>query len=245
VAPQAHWRRSARCSATARCTRRQVEYLAGLDPDYRRVGQVRAAPAAPVGHMLDHLVGLGDLGQMGAGGAGLPAGPAALALLGGAPLGPGGLAQPIGGRRFGGVGGVLAEPTLQLSDAGLQRRVGRYQAGVGRLQLGDDCGLDHHGGFQIGIGGQDAASRTPRRQARLPMGHAAPLHQQPSHGQTATDTLVGNQGDTHAVTAWILAQDRQRCHGREQRRTTTPALGWRLWEKPAREITQPRGRSCK
>ncbi|HWD47391.1 MAG TPA: hypothetical protein VHM23_27380 [Actinomycetota bacterium] len=72
----------------------QVEHLAGLDPDHRRAGQVRAAASAPVGQVLDHLVGGGDLGQVGAGGAGLLAGP---------PHGPlsrptfdtAGLAQPV------------------------------------------------------------------------------------------------------------------------------------------------------
>jgi hypothetical protein len=73
----------------------QVEHLPGLDPDHRRAGQVRAAAAAPVGDVLDHLVGGGDLGQVGAGGAGLLAGPAPLGPLGGTPLGPRGLAQPI------------------------------------------------------------------------------------------------------------------------------------------------------
>ncbi len=39
--------------------RRQVEHLPRLDPDHRRAGQVRAAPAAPIGQVPDDLVGLG------------------------------------------------------------------------------------------------------------------------------------------------------------------------------------------
>jgi hypothetical protein len=46
----------------AQAQRRQVEHLAGLDPDDQRVGQVRAATAAPAGYVLHHLVGGGDLG---------------------------------------------------------------------------------------------------------------------------------------------------------------------------------------
>jgi hypothetical protein len=30
-----------------------VKHLAGLDPDHRRVGKIRAAPTAPAGDMLD------------------------------------------------------------------------------------------------------------------------------------------------------------------------------------------------
>jgi hypothetical protein len=135
--------------------RRQVEHLPGLDPDDRRVGQVRAAPAAPVGGVPDHLVGLGDLGQVGAGRAGLLAGPALFGPLGGPPLGPRGLAQAVRGRRLGGVGGVLAEPALQLSHAGLERGDGPGLRGVDRAQLGDDRGLDRDGGFQVGVGRTD------------------------------------------------------------------------------------------
>jgi hypothetical protein len=86
---------------------RQVEHLAGLDPDHHCVGQVPSAAAAPVGDVLNHLVGLGDLGQVGTRGAGLLARPTPLS-----PLGPRGLAQPIRGGRLGGVGGILAEPTF-------------------------------------------------------------------------------------------------------------------------------------
>jgi hypothetical protein len=51
----------------AQAQRRQVEHLPRLDPDHRRVGQVRAAAAAPVGCVPDDLIGGGDLGQVGAG----------------------------------------------------------------------------------------------------------------------------------------------------------------------------------
>jgi hypothetical protein len=75
--------------------RRQVEHLAGLDPAHRRVGQVRAAAAAPLGHMPDHLVGGGDLGQVRAGRARLLAGPAPRGLPVGSASDPHGLAQPV------------------------------------------------------------------------------------------------------------------------------------------------------
>jgi hypothetical protein len=94
--------------------RRQVEHLPGLDPDHARTRQVGAAPAAPVGSVPGHLVGLLHLRQVGAWGAGLLAGPATFGPPIGAARSPRGLAQPIRGRRLGGVGGVLAEPTLQL-----------------------------------------------------------------------------------------------------------------------------------
>jgi hypothetical protein len=113
----------------AQAQRRQVEHLAGLDADHHRAGQVRAAPAAAVS-VLDHLIGLGDLGQVGARGAGLLAGPPPRGPLISPALSPRRLAQPIGGRRLGGVGRVLAEPPLQLNDPGLER-------GIGRLQLAD------------------------------------------------------------------------------------------------------------
>jgi hypothetical protein len=104
----------------------QVEHLPGLGPDHRRVGQVRAAGAAPVGRVLDHLVGLLHLRQVRTRRAGLLAGPAALGLLGVAPLRPGGLTQPVRGRRLRGVGRILAEPALQLTDTGLKRAVSRH-----------------------------------------------------------------------------------------------------------------------
>jgi hypothetical protein len=145
--------------------RRQVEHLAGLNPHHRRVGQVRATAATPVGHMPDHLVGLGDLGQVRAGGAGLLAGPAPPGRLVGAACGPRGLGKPIRGGRLGRVGGVLAEPTLQLSDPGLQRGdqagllgVDRGQGSVGRPQLRDDRSVDRGGSLQIELGDGIAAS---------------------------------------------------------------------------------------
>jgi len=101
----------------AQAQRRQVEHLPGLDPNQHRTVKALPAPTAPLGHMLHHLVRLGDLGQMSAGRAGLLARLAALrSLIGRAPLGPRGLAQPVRRRWLGGVGGVLAQATLQLAD---------------------------------------------------------------------------------------------------------------------------------
>jgi len=151
---------------------RQVEHLAGLDPDHHRVGQVPSAAAAPAGDVLNHLVGLGDLGQVGTRGAGLLARPAPLSPLGGTPLGPRGLAQPIQGRRLGGVGGILAEPTFQLGDPGLEHRIGRHQSGVGRPQLRDGRSLDYDGGFQIGIEGRDRDLLDNKRSSPLALGPA-------------------------------------------------------------------------
>jgi len=158
---------------------RHVEHLPGLDPDHHRVGQVRAAADAPVGDVLNHLVGLGDLRQVGTGGTGLLARPTPLTPLGGTPLGPRGLAQPIRGGRLGRVGGVLAEPTFQLGDSGLERGdqtgllgLGRNQSGVGRPQLRDDRGLDCDGGFQIGIEGSDRGLQDNERSSPLALGPA-------------------------------------------------------------------------
>jgi hypothetical protein len=168
----------------AQVQRRQVEHLPGLDPDHRRTRQVGAAPTAPVRAMLDHLVGGGDLGQVGAWGAGLLAGPAPLCPLVGPALGPRRLTQAVRGRRLGGVGGVLAEPTLQLHDPGLERGIGRLQLAdrsrqhaVGRAQLADDCGLHRDGRFQIGVGGRDRGLQDTKRSsppAHGPCGRATP-----------------------------------------------------------------------
>jgi len=151
---------------------RQVEHLPGLDPDHHRVGQVRTAAAAPVGDVLNHLVGLGDLRQVGTGGTGLLARPTPLSPLGGTPLGPRGLAQPIRGGRLGGVGGVLAKPTFQLGDSGLERDDQTGLLGIGRPQLRDDRGLGCDGGFQIGIEGSDRGLLDNERSSPLARGPA-------------------------------------------------------------------------
>ena len=74
--------------------RRQVEHLPGLDPDHARTRQVGAAPAAPVGSVPGHLVGLRHLRQVGAWGAGLLAGPATFGPPIGAARSPRGLRSP-------------------------------------------------------------------------------------------------------------------------------------------------------
>jgi tetratricopeptide (TPR) repeat protein len=105
--------------------------------------------------VLDDLVGGGDLGQVGAGGARLLARPAPFGPLIGPLLSPRGLAQAVRGRRLGGVGGVLAEPALQLGHPRLQRGDQAGLLGVDRAQLHDDRSLDRDGGFQIRIRGRD------------------------------------------------------------------------------------------
>ena len=154
--------------AQAQC--RQVEHLAGLDPDHHRAGQVRAAPAAALRGVLHDLVGPLDLGQMRARGAGLLTRPAALGLLGVAPLRPRGLTQAVRGRRLGGVGGVPAEPALQLHHPRLQRGDQAGLLGVDRAQLGDHRGLDRDGHFQIGIGGRDRGLQDNKRSSPLAHG---------------------------------------------------------------------------
>jgi hypothetical protein len=99
-----------------------------------------------------HLVGLLHLRQVGAWGAGLLAGPAVFGPPIGAARSPRGLAQPVRGRRLGGVGGVLAEPTLQLGHPRLQRSDQAGLLGIGRAQLDNDRGLHRDSGFQIRIG---------------------------------------------------------------------------------------------
>jgi hypothetical protein len=135
--------------------RRQVEHLPGLHARHRRTRQVGAAPTAPVGSVPGHLVGLLHLRQVGAWGAGLLAGPAILGPPIGAPLCPRGLTQPVRGRRLRGVGGVLAEPALQLGHPRLQPRDQADLLGVDRAQLDNDRSLHRDGGFQIRIGGND------------------------------------------------------------------------------------------
>jgi len=72
--------------------RRQVEHLPGLHAHPARPGQLRAAPAAPVGHVPGHLVGLLHLRQVRAWGAGLLPGPAIFGPLIGPAFHPRGLA---------------------------------------------------------------------------------------------------------------------------------------------------------
>jgi hypothetical protein len=163
----------------AQAQRRQVEQLPGLDPDHRRDGQVRAAPAAQVRRVFHHLVGLLHLGQVGAGRAGLLARPAALGLLVGVPFGPGGLAQAVRGRRLGGVGGVLTEPTLQLGKPRPQRGDQTSLLSVDRAQLDNHRGLDRDGGFQIGVGGGDRSLQDNERSSPLAMGRTEQLPHTP------------------------------------------------------------------
>jgi hypothetical protein len=77
---------------------RQVKHLSGLAPDHHRIGQIRAAPAAPVGGVLDDLIGTSHLGQMSARRAGLLTRPSLLGPLPAAPRRPRGLAKSIRGR---------------------------------------------------------------------------------------------------------------------------------------------------
>jgi hypothetical protein len=171
----------------------QVEHLPGLDPGDRRVGQVHAAPAAPVGHLLDDLGRLGDLGQVGAG---LLAGPAR-GRLSHPRFDPTGLAQPVRGRRLGGVGGVLAEPTLQLGHPRLQRGdqpgllgVDRGQGGVGRPQLNNDRSLDCDGGFQIELGRRDRGLQDNQRSRPLAHGPCRTATPAAAPGQPAAAVMA-------------------------------------------------------
>ncbi len=75
--------------------RRQVEHLAGLDPDHQRIGQVRVAAATAIRDMPDDLVRLGDLGQIGTGRAWLLARPTTLGATTALPLGRWRLAEPV------------------------------------------------------------------------------------------------------------------------------------------------------
>jgi hypothetical protein len=148
----------------------QVEQLAGLHPDHRRVGKVQAAPAAPAGGVPKDFVRLGDLGQVGAWGAGLLAGPAMLEALGGAAFGAHRLAQAVQGRRLGRVGRIPAKPAFQLGHPRLQRGDQAGLLGVGRAQLGDDRGLDRDGGFHIRIGSRDRGLEDNQRSSPLAHG---------------------------------------------------------------------------
>jgi hypothetical protein len=179
----------------------QVEHLAGLDPHDRRVDQRRAAPAAPVGHLPGHLVGLGDLGQVSAGGAGLLTGPAPRGPLIVLAACPRGLAQPVRGRRLGGVGGILAEPALQLSHPRLQRSDQAGLLGVDRAQLGDDRGLDRDGGFQIGDRGRDRGLHDDKQPSPLARGPYRTATPQPSDGQLVPSAGTVAGGLTSSVPA--------------------------------------------
>jgi hypothetical protein len=175
----------------------QVEHLAGLDPDHRCVGKVRAAPTAPAGGVPGELVRLGDLSQVGARGAGLLTGPAMLGPLGGAPLGPHGLAQPVRGRRHGRVGGVPAEPALQLGHPRLQRGDHPGLLGVGCAQLGDDRSLDRDGGFQIRIRRRDRGLQDNERSSPLahgPQGTATPQAPGQSTRSQHGDSVLNSYG---------------------------------------------------
>jgi hypothetical protein len=116
----------------AQAQHRQVKHQSGLDPNHHRAGQIPPAPTAPLGHMLHDPIRLGDLGQMGTRGAGLLARlTAPRSPLSNAPLRPRGPAKPVRRRWFGGIGGVLAQATLQLGDPGFEGGIGRHQPGVG------------------------------------------------------------------------------------------------------------------
>src|SRR6266498_1998002 len=118
----------------------QIKHLPDRHPDHRRQHQVGAAPPAPLGHVDDHLVRVIDPGQVRARGTGLLAGLATTT----APLARGGgrLAEPVRGRRLGGIARVPVELALQLRDPTLQ-------LDDDRPQLNDDRCLGSHGRFQI------------------------------------------------------------------------------------------------
>jgi len=188
--------------------RRQVEHLPGLHAHHARVGQRRAAPAAPVGHMPGHLVGGGDLCQVRAWGAGLLTGPAILGPTCGATRSPRGLAQPIRGRRLGGVRGVLAEPPLQLSHPRLQRGDQADLLGVGRAQLDDDRSLHRDGSFQIRIRARDCGlhdNEPASPLARGPYATATPqaLDSQLAHGRGDRVLNSYQFGSGSEVASWF------------------------------------------
>jgi hypothetical protein len=156
----------------------QVKDLPGLHPHDRRQSQLPTAALA--GHRAVHhdLVRVGHLSQVRTRRAGLLAGRSPTTT----PLPPrcGRLAKPIRRRWPGGIGGVLAQAPLQLSDPGRQRGIGRDQAGVGLPQLVDHHRLDRDGGFQIQIGGRDRGLLDNERSRPLAHGQGAQLHQQPT-----------------------------------------------------------------
>jgi len=92
----------------------QVEDLPGRHPDHRCQHQVGAALPAPLGHVDDDLVRVIDLGQVPARGTGLLAGLATTGVP--LPRRDGRLAEPVRGRRLGGIARVPGELALQLRD---------------------------------------------------------------------------------------------------------------------------------
>jgi hypothetical protein len=171
----------------------QVEHLPRLDPFNLRIGQLGAAPAAPVRHMPDHLVRLGDLGQMGTRRAGLLAwrtttpSPLTTALPG-----PRGFLKAIRRRRLGGIRRVLTRPALQLRHTGLQRGDRSGLRGVDRTQLGNDRGLDGDGRLQVPkVRGNRGLRAAKRGEARVPMGHAGRVTPM-SFARSSRSTRVGN-----------------------------------------------------
>ena len=179
--------------------RRQVEHLPGLHAHHARIGQLRAAPAAPVGHVPGHLVGLLHLRQVRAWGAGLLTGPAIFGPLIGPAFHPRGLAQPIRGRRHGGVRGVLAEPPLQLGHPRLQRGDQAGLLGVDRTQLDDDRSLHCNGGFQIRIRGRDRGLHDNEPASPLARGPDRTATPQPSDSQLAHSRRDGALNSYHAT----------------------------------------------
>jgi hypothetical protein len=95
-------------------------------------------------------------------------------------------AQPIRGRRLGGVGGILAEPTFQLGHPRLQRGDQAGLFGVGRAQFDDGRSLHRDGGYQISFRGRIGASTTTSRQARLPVGRTEQLPHKPQTVKSLT-----------------------------------------------------------
>jgi hypothetical protein len=171
----------------------QVEHLAGLDPDHARPGQVRAAPAAPVGGMQGDLVGLGDPGQVRAGGAGLLPGPAPRGPLIVLAACPRGLAQPV---RDGGLEeseeslpSRRSSSTTRACSVSTRRACSALTARSSAITAACTATVASRSGPGEGI----EASRTTSGHARLPMGRTgtaiphAPDRQLVRDAETAVD----------------------------------------------------------
>ncbi len=170
----------------------QIKHLPDRHPDHRRQHQVGAAPPAPLGHVDDHLVRVIDPGQVRARGTGLLAGLATTT----APLARGGgrLAEPVRGRRLGGIARVPVELALQLRDPTLQ-------LDDDRPQLNDDRCLGSHGRFQIRLREQLTPSSKSSALTRLPKGlRESYLTHPPAVNPPAAQPAIPLKGESPGVT---------------------------------------------
>jgi hypothetical protein len=167
----------------AQAQRRQVEHLPGLEPDHRRVGQLRAAAAAPLGQVLHDLIGMATWARWAPGAPGCLPGRRRPACSSARRSVRVGLPSPSEDGGLDEIGGIPPQAALQLGHPRLQRGDQAGLLGIGRAQLGNHRGLHRNGGFRVWVGGRDRGLQHTKRSRPLAHGPSGTATSQPQARQ--------------------------------------------------------------